>query len=391
MSSDDRSGARGGNRAGAARDRPRRGPAARRRRLRGGVPDLERRVRRPPARRSIVRCGGAADVIAAVGFARSNDLPIAVRGGGHSVAGFSTCDDGMVIDLSPMSAVRRRPGGAARVRRRAAPSGRDVDHETQAHGLATTGGLVSTPASPGSRSAAASAGLMRKFGLACDNLVGADVVTADGRLVHASETENARAALGPARRRRQLRHRHAVRVRRSTRSGRSSTRARCSTRPRTRSTLAARVPRVGARRAGRDHGADQPDKRAAAAGDPGGVARQEGRRAGRRLDGPGRRGRSARPRRCAAVSRADRRPARPDALQGDADADRPAVAEGDPRLLQGHQPGPARRRADRAAVQDPPRRAGAAVRDPRAPDGRCGRRASPRARRHSRSARCRSC
>src|SRR5262249_22082227 len=91
----------------------------------------------------IVRSTGAADVIAAVGFARSNDLPIAVRGGGHSVAGFSTADDAIVIDLSPMSSVRVDPGGL-----RATVGGgavwADVDHETQVHGLATTGGLVSS-------------------------------------------------------------------------------------------------------------------------------------------------------------------------------------------------------------------------------------------------------
>ena len=91
----------------------------------------------------IARCTGAADVIAAVGFARSNDLTIAVRGGGHSVAGFSSVDDGIVIDLSPMSGVRVDPAA-----RRAFVGGgavwADVDHETQAHGLATTGGLVST-------------------------------------------------------------------------------------------------------------------------------------------------------------------------------------------------------------------------------------------------------
>ena len=91
----------------------------------------------------VVRCTGAADVIAAVGFARSNDLTIAVRGGGHSVAGFSTCDGGIVIDLSQMNGVRvdttarlATVGGGA--------VWADVDHETQAHGLATTGGLVST-------------------------------------------------------------------------------------------------------------------------------------------------------------------------------------------------------------------------------------------------------
>ncbi len=136
----------------------------------------------------VVRCTGAADVIAAVGFARSNDLTIAVRGGGHSIAGFSTIDDGIVIDLSQMNEVRVDP-----IARRASVGGgavwADVDHETQAHGLATTGGLVSSTGVAGFTLGGGIGWTMRKFGLACDNLVAADVVTEDGRLVRASETE----------------------------------------------------------------------------------------------------------------------------------------------------------------------------------------------------------
>jgi FAD/FMN-containing dehydrogenase len=138
----------------------------------------------------VVRCAGAADVIAAVGFARSNGLTIAVRGGGHSVAGFSTNDDGIVIDLSPMNRVR-----VDLAARRASVGGgavwADVDHETQAHGLATTGGLISTTGVAGFTLGGGIGWIMRRYGLACDNLVAADVITADGRLVHASESENA--------------------------------------------------------------------------------------------------------------------------------------------------------------------------------------------------------
>ena len=111
-----------------------------------------------------------------------------------------------------MSGVRVDPERASRERRRRARVG-DVDHETQVHGLATTGGLVSTTGVAGFTLGGGIGWLMRRYGLACDNLVGADVVTADGRLVRASETRERRPALGAARRRRQLRDRHAVRAR----------------------------------------------------------------------------------------------------------------------------------------------------------------------------------
>ena len=137
----------------------------------------------------IIRCAGVGDVMRAVDFARSEDLAVAVRGGGHSIPGFSTTDGGVVIDLSAMKSVRVDPQ-----RRRAVAEGgctwADVDHETQAFGLAVTGGLVSSTGIAGFTLGGGIGWLMRKIGLACDNLIGADVVTADGKLVHTSDEEN---------------------------------------------------------------------------------------------------------------------------------------------------------------------------------------------------------
>jgi FAD/FMN-containing dehydrogenase len=137
----------------------------------------------------IVGCAGVADVMRAVDFARSEDLPVAVRGGGHSIPGFSTCDGGVVIDLSAMNTVRVDAGGRTAVAEGGA-TWADLDHETQAFGLAVTGGLVSTTGVAGFTLGGGIGWLMRKHGLACDNLIGADVVTADGRLVRTSEDEN---------------------------------------------------------------------------------------------------------------------------------------------------------------------------------------------------------
>ena len=137
----------------------------------------------------IVQCAGVADVMGAVDFARSENLVVAVRGGGHSLPGYSTCDGGIVIDLSGMTAVRVDP-----TRRTAVAEGgctwADFDHETQAFGLAVTGGLVSSTGIAGFTLGGGIGWLMRQVGLTCDNLLAADVVTADGQLVHASEDEN---------------------------------------------------------------------------------------------------------------------------------------------------------------------------------------------------------
>jgi FAD/FMN-containing dehydrogenase len=137
----------------------------------------------------IARCTGVADVKAAVAFARERDLPVAVRGGGHSVAGRSLCDRGMMIDLSPMRDVRVDP---AKQTARAGPGTRwrDFDRETQAFGLATTGGTNSDTGVAGLALGGGLGWLAGKYGLTCDNLLSADLITADGRFLTASAEEN---------------------------------------------------------------------------------------------------------------------------------------------------------------------------------------------------------
>jgi FAD/FMN-containing dehydrogenase len=138
----------------------------------------------------IARCSGVVDVVRAVEFAREQELVLAVRGGGHNVAGLGTCDGGMVIDLAPMRGVSvDLSKRTARVQ--AGATWGDVDHETQAFGLATTGGLVSTTGVAGFTLGGGFGWLMRKHGLACDNLLAAEVVTAGGRIVRASADEHA--------------------------------------------------------------------------------------------------------------------------------------------------------------------------------------------------------
>jgi FAD/FMN-containing dehydrogenase len=137
----------------------------------------------------IVRCAGVADVMRAVDFARSENLQLAVRGGGHSIPGFSTVDGGLVVDLSAMDTVRVDPSKRTAIAEGGA-TWAAFDHETQAFGLAVTGGLVSSTGIAGFTLGGGIGWLMRKHGLACDNLIGADVVTGDGMLVHTSEQEN---------------------------------------------------------------------------------------------------------------------------------------------------------------------------------------------------------
>lgn len=137
----------------------------------------------------IARCLGVADVVAAVKHARGAGLPIAVRGGGHSVAGHGTCDDGVLIDLSAMRGVHVDPAeGTAWVQGGATLA--DVDHETQLYGMAVPTGQVSKTGIAGLTLNGGMGMLQRKYGLTCDNLIGARVVTAEGELVTASESEN---------------------------------------------------------------------------------------------------------------------------------------------------------------------------------------------------------
>src|SRR5436305_1654457 len=130
----------------------------------------------------IARCAGVADVMTALQFARSQHLPIAIRGGGHNVAGNAVCDGGVVIDLSGMRGIRVDPERRT-VRAQAGATWAEVDRETGAFGLATTGGLVSTTGIAGITLGGGIGWMMRKYGLTCDNLISADVVTADGRFL----------------------------------------------------------------------------------------------------------------------------------------------------------------------------------------------------------------
>jgi FAD/FMN-containing dehydrogenase len=137
----------------------------------------------------IVRCAGARDVVAAVDFARDHGLPVAVRGGGHNVAGAAVCDDGLVIDLSRM----KRIEVDAERRTARAEAGLNLgefDAATQAHGLATTMGVNSDTGISGLTLGGGFGRLGRRHGLACDNLLAAEIVTADGRQLTASASEH---------------------------------------------------------------------------------------------------------------------------------------------------------------------------------------------------------
>jgi len=142
--------------------------------------------RRPAA---IVRCRAAADVIATVNFARDNHLPLAIRGGAHNVAGRCTCDVGIVIDFSEMKSIRVDPA-AQTVRAEPGLRWAELDRETQAFGLATTGGTVGDTGIAGLTLGGGFGWLGGRHGMTADNLISADVVLANGTLAHASDREN---------------------------------------------------------------------------------------------------------------------------------------------------------------------------------------------------------
>lgn len=137
----------------------------------------------------IAQCADEDDVVHALGFARDRSLVVAVRGGGHNVAGFGTCDNGLVVDLSPMKRITVDADARA-ARAQCGVTWGEFDEATQARALATTGGLVSTTGIAGFTLGGGIGWLMRKYGLTLDNLLAVDLVTADGRRVTASGQEH---------------------------------------------------------------------------------------------------------------------------------------------------------------------------------------------------------
>lgn len=143
--------------------------------------------RRPLA---VVRVSQVADVIATVNFARDNGLDLAIRGGGHSAPGFGTLDDGIVIDFADRIGVRVDPA-ARTAHAEPGATWADFNHATHAFGLATTGGIIGSTGIAGLTLGGGIGYLARKYGLSCDNLISADVVTADGGFLTADESQNA--------------------------------------------------------------------------------------------------------------------------------------------------------------------------------------------------------
>ena len=136
----------------------------------------------------IAQCAASADVVDVVRFARAHELLVSVRGGGHNIAGKSVCEGGLMIDLSRMNRVSVDPQRTARVEGGARLG--DLDRATQAFGLATTAGVVTTTGVAGLTLGGGMGRLGRKHGLACDNVISVELVTADGRVLKASADEN---------------------------------------------------------------------------------------------------------------------------------------------------------------------------------------------------------
>ena len=138
----------------------------------------------------IARCAGVADVIHTVYFARTHNLLVSIRGGSHNIPGNAVCDGGLMIDLSRMKSIRVDPLRQT-VRAEGGVTWGEFDHETQAFGLATTGGTDATTGIAGLTLGGGLGWLAGKYGLACDNLLAVDLVTADGRYLTANATEHA--------------------------------------------------------------------------------------------------------------------------------------------------------------------------------------------------------
>src|SRR5215470_5636829 len=138
----------------------------------------------------IARCTGVADVVAAVRFARERGLLVAVRSGGHGVAGHAVCDGGLVIDLSPMKGISVDPQARTAWAQAGVLWG-ELDRETQLHGLATVGGIVTHTGIAGLTLGGGIGWLMRKYGATVDNLISVDLVTADAEVLTLSAHENA--------------------------------------------------------------------------------------------------------------------------------------------------------------------------------------------------------
>ena len=137
----------------------------------------------------IIRCNGVSDVMAAVNLARTNNLLVSVKGGGHNVSGHAVCDGGLMIDLSPMKSIYVNTS-AQTARAEGGATWKEYDRETQTFGLASTGGAVSHTGIAGLTLGGGWGWLAGMHGLACDNLLSVDVVTADGKLVTASAEQN---------------------------------------------------------------------------------------------------------------------------------------------------------------------------------------------------------